>query len=50
MNKKAISPELLAIVLLIVGLAIAIVFFIYLATNGKTFLTNLGNLSVNYTR
>lgn len=49
MNKRGLSPEMIAIILLVVGLAIIAMVFIYLATQGRIFLGNTTQLSINYT-
>lgn len=45
-NKKGINTDILVIILLIAGLAIAIVVFILLSSQGRGFLSNLSSLSI----
>jgi hypothetical protein len=46
-NKKGISTDILVIVLLIIGLAIAVILFITFASSGKGSSTQLFNLTYN---
>lgn len=46
LNKKGINTDILVIILLVMGLAIAIVIFILLSSQGKLFLGNLLSLSI----
>jgi hypothetical protein len=46
--KKAVSSEMLGIILLVVGLAVAVVLFILLSSKGKILLGNLSALNITW--
>jgi predicted PurR-regulated permease PerM len=47
LNKKGISTDILVIVLLIIGLAIAVILFITFGSSGKSGSVQLFNLTYN---
>jgi uncharacterized protein YpmB len=46
LRKKGINTDILVIILLVIGLAIAVVIFLMLSSQGKQFLTGVANLSL----
>jgi len=46
LSKRGMNTDILVVILLIVGLAIAIIVFLLLSAEGKSFLGNLSSLSI----